>query len=114
MPVGSEGLEIGLRELETLTEAIDTDLTRLAAAQVEIARLTVEQEIPHVAGVVVVDGRGTLREVRIDPPSLKTTNHELLGSRIVAAIAAATESIERIRAEHRPRMEYLHHSKDSR
>lgn len=86
-------------EIRAQVAEIESEVSELSSAVGEFAESTLTQEIEGGAGVVIVDGHGSLLDVRFDRRELRNTNTALLGQRVVAAINWAEARAERLREE---------------
>lgn len=88
-----------MREIEDLVTEIHRNTERVRENTRRLTTMDVEQDIDAGLGVVVVNGYGSLRDVRLDPSALRYADASRVSTRILGAVLAAEEKARRIRAE---------------
>ncbi|MQA87889.1 MAG: hypothetical protein GEV03_25505 [Streptosporangiales bacterium] len=94
-----------MREIEQLVTEIHRNTERVRENARQLTSMKVEQDIGAGLGVVVVNGYGTLRDIQLDPSTLRYADSSRVSKRILQAVLAAEQKVERIRSERssRPR-----------
>lgn len=88
-----------MREIEELVAEIHRNTERVRESTRQLAAMDIRQDIDAGLGVVVVNGYGSLRDIRLEPSALRYADASRVSDRIVGAVLAAEEKAERIRAE---------------
>lgn len=91
-----------MREIEELVTEIHRNTERVRETTRQLTAMRVEQDIGSGLGVVVVNGYGVLRDVRLKPSTLRYADSSRVGKRILHAVLAAEKKAERIRSERSP------------
>jgi DNA-binding protein YbaB len=96
---GLDRLRTSIAEIPVLAHEIEMNTARLEAVSREIAQIVVEEEIGGGYGVVVVDGSGSLRDVRLDRTAVRTARPATVARNVVTAIDSAETRIRRLHGE---------------
>lgn len=88
-----------MREIEELVAEIHRNTQRVRENTRLLAAMDVEQDIEAGLGVVVVNGYGSLRDIRLDPKALHYADASRVSRQILGAVLGAEAKAEQIRAE---------------
>lgn len=91
-----------MREIEELVAEIHRNTERVRENTRRLAAMDVTQDIEAGLGVVVVNGYGSLRDIRLDPKALRYADASRVGRQVLGAVLAAEEKAQQIRAERSP------------